>query len=258
MKLNLKNISLILVAMLTIGILVACSPQESPQDNEVMTEDLTLATGYAQSKSQEDGKGFIEFSIEGEDLKLEVIDEDLFNSVEEDEFYIFSYNENNILRDIQTDSYLKDLVENSMKQDIGGDEIIEEIKSTDTVSLDELTLLDEYIIDFNNDGYEERVAMYTAAGRDSNGEIMWDDGQRWVFVIHGDNKDYILYDDYVQLGSIEFSVFTEDDDFYISTTSRRTASFTVTQYKYNEASDSFIQTIPYDVKGNVNMLHSSN
>ena len=65
MKLNLKNISLILVAMLTIGILVACSPQESPQDNEVMTEDLTLATGYAQSKSQEDGKGFIEFSIEG-------------------------------------------------------------------------------------------------------------------------------------------------------------------------------------------------
>lgn len=264
MKLNLKNISLILVAILAIGILVACSPQEPPKDNELITEDLTLATGYAQSKSTEDGKSFIEFSVEGEDLKgeylkLEAIDEGLFNSIEENEFFIFAYNEDRILRNVQRDFFLKDLLENNMDEEPGeDDDSLQEILAEDSIPMDGLTLLDEYNIDFNDDGYEEIIAMYTAAGRDSSGEIMWDDGQRWVLLVHGDDKDYVLYDDYVQLGSIEFSVFTEDGDFYITTTSRRTANFTVTQYIYKVTSDSFIQTIPYDVKGNVNMLHSSN
>ena len=262
MKFNHKNIGLILVVVLAIGLLSGCTPQEPPQNNEIIIEDLSLATGFIQSKSKEDGKNFIEFSIEGEDLKgeylkLEVVNESLFNSIEEDEFYIFSYNEDYLLRNAQRDFYLKDLVENNMGED---DEngVVEEIISVDPISLDSLTLLDEYIIDFNSDGYEEIICMYVAAGRDSNGEIMWDDGQRWVLVVHGDNKDYVLYDDYVQLGSIQFNVFTEDDEFYINTTSIRTASLTVSQYIYNEANDLFIQTTPYSIQGNVNMLHSSN
>ena len=258
MKFNHKNIGLILVVVLAIGLLSGCTPQEPPQNNEIIIEDLSLATGFVQSKSKEDDKNFIEFSVEGEDLKgeylkLEVANESLFNSIEEDDFYIFSYNEDYLLRNAQRDFYLKDLVENSMDEN----GVVEEINSVDPISLDSLTLLNEYNIDFNNDGYEEIIAMYVAAGRDSNGEIMWDDGQRWVLVVHGDNKDYVLYDDYVQLGSIQFNVFTEDNEFYITTTSVRTASL-VSQYFYNEANDLFIQTTPYSIQGNVNMLHSSN
>ena len=259
MKFNFKNISLVLVLVLAIGLLTSCSSQEAPQDFN--KEDLTLNLGFSESKSVEDDKNYILLAVNGDTLRLEVEDDDLFNSLKEDEFYIFSFNKDNILRDIQTNSYIKDLVENSMKEGIDEDKKDKdpkEILAEDIISMDGLTLLDEYIIDFNDDGYDEVIAMYVAAGRDDNGEIMWDDGQRWALVVHGDNKDYLLYDDYVQLGSIEFNVFTEEDDFYIVTKSVRTASLTVTQYKYNESDDSFIKTIAYDIKGNVNMLHSSN
>ena len=272
MKFNLKNISFILVIVLTVGVLAACTPQEQVQNNEVLIEDLILATGYLESTSMEynssaeiGNKYYAIFDLHkpidvygGDNLKLEVEDKELFDSLEEDEFYIFSYNENNIIRAIDTDYYLKGLVENSMVEDPDDDHpFLKEIVSGDKISTDGLTLLDEYIIDFNGDGYEEIIGMYVAAERDDNGEIMWDDGQRWVLVVHVDNKDYVLYDDYVQLGSIQFNVFTADDDFNIVTKSVRTASLDLSQYKYNETNDSFILTIPYSVGGNVNMLYSS-
>lgn len=252
---NLKNLSLILVLALAIGLLAGCTQQE-PQD--VVKEDRTLNVGFTESKTEEDDKNYIHIGVNGESLKLEVEDKGLFDSLIEDEFYIFSYNEDYVLRDIQNDSYLKNLVENSMKEGINEEEIIEEIKSADTISLDGLTTLDEYIIDFNEDGHDEKISMYVAAERGPDGEIMWDDGQRWVLVIHGENKDYVLYDDYVQLGTINFSVLTNDDDFYITTTSIRTASFTVNQYKYNMENDSFEKALPFAIDGNVNMLYSSN
>ncbi|NLY47005.1 MAG: hypothetical protein GX053_13600 [Tissierella sp.] len=256
MKFSLKNISLILVVVLSIGLLAGCTPQESTQNNEGIFEDLTLTTGFTNSKSEEDGKNFIVIDARDQDLKLEVVDEDLFASLEEDEFYIFAYNDENILRNIQKDLDLKDLVENS-EEDGNNHPVLQEIAAGDKISMDGLTLLDEYIIDFNGDGHDEVIAMYVAAERDDNGEIMWDDGQRWVFVVHGDNKDYVLYDDYVQLGSIQFNVFTSNDEFSIVTKSVRTASLDISEYRYDETNDSFIQTIPYSVSGNVNMLHSS-
>ena len=253
MRHNLKNISLILLVILAIGLLAGCTPKE-PSKNEVLIEDLTLATGYAKSLVEKDGMNFVVIEVEGEDLELELEDEDLFASLEENEFYIFAYNKDRIARSIKRDHYLKNLVENGMD----GDSFIQEIVADEIISLDGLTLLDEYIIDFNSDSYDEKIAMYVAAGLDDNGEIMWDDGQRWVLVVHGDNKDYVLYDDYVQLGSIQFNVFTADDDFNIVTKSIGTASLDISQYKYDEANDSFIQTVPYSANGNVNMLYNSN
>ena len=84
-----------------------------------------------------------------------------------------------------------------------------------------------------------------------------DDGQRWLLVVHGDGKDFVLFDDYVQLGTIHFNVLTEEDDFYITTISSRTANFAVTQYEYHKEQDLFIQRTPIAIEGNVNMLHSS-
>lgn len=252
MRHNLKNISLILVLVLAIGLLAGCTPKE-PSKNEVLIEDLTLATGYAKSLVEKDGMNFVVIEVEGEDLELELEDEDLFATLEENEFYIFAYNKDRIARSIKRDHYLKNLVENGMNEDDSTKEIV----SNDVISLDGLTPLDEYIIDFNSDGYDEKIVMYVAAGLDDNGEIMWDDGQRWVLVIHGDNKDYVLYDDYVQLGSIQFNVFTADDELNIVTKNIGTASLYISQYKYDEANDSFTQTVPYSVSGNVNMLFSS-
>ena len=92
MKSNIKNIGLILVIILLIAVLAACTPQDAPQDNEIKVEDLILATGYSRSLTEENGKNFIEFTVAGEDLKgeflkLEVVDESFISSSKQHKRY---------------------------------------------------------------------------------------------------------------------------------------------------------------------------
>ena len=132
-----------------------------------------------------------------------------------------------------------------------------QIKPSDKVNVEDLTLLDEYNFDFDNDGNEEKISIYTAAQKDSNGVIAWDDGQKWLFAVHDTDKDYILLDEYVQLGNIDFFVYTVDDDFHIATVDGRTASLTLRIYRYDSDKDSFMMSTPYEVSGNVNLIKTS-
>lgn len=280
MKHKIRSIVLIIL-VICLGLIAACS-KEDPEIEDNSTEDLNLNVGFLTSKYQEGDNSFVDILVEGDGLKLEVKDQGVFDSLMDDEFYIFAYNDDMVLREIDTDLYLKTLVLASMDQKINDDEVVmdedsnedddikdvepdedkddryvEEIKPSTSISFDGLTLLDEYIYDFNKDGQEESISMYVAAERDSNGQIMWDDGQRWVLVVHGDNKDYVLLDDYVQLGSIDFKVFTKENNFYITTIDSRTAEFKVSQYRYDSNKDIFLKTLPIEVMGNVNMLYNS-
>lgn len=135
--------------------------------------------------------------------------------------------------------------------------VSKEILPTEKVDVSNLTLLDEYYFDFDNDGEEERIAMYTAAGRAEDGEIAWDDGQNWLFIVQDTDKDYVLFDDYVQLGSIDFYVYTIEDDFYIDTLQVGTANLTLKSYHYNRDKGNFMMTVPYTTTGNVNMIKTS-
>jgi hypothetical protein len=149
-------------------------------------------------------------------------------------------------------------IDQPMQNGKDNDQIEEvEITSSDKVDTENLTLLDEYYFDFDKDGNQERIAMYTDAGRGPDGEIAWDDGQNWIFIVHDTDKDYVLLDDYVQLGNIDFFIYTVDDDFHIATVDGRTASLTLTVYRYDLDRESFIKRIPYEVSGNVNLIKTS-
>jgi hypothetical protein len=41
-----------------------------------------------------------------------------------------------------------------------------------------MTKLDEFNYDLDSDNSEEKIELYTAAGRNENGEMLWDDGQK--------------------------------------------------------------------------------
>lgn len=250
MKSKHKNISFILLIVLSITLLSGCNPNNTPK------EDTILNAGFIESKLVEDGKNYIVVGLNGDNLKLEVGDKDMYGSLEEDEFYIFSYTSSHSLNYIQWDSYLKSL---ALKDREGGldDSAYEEILPKSNINLDDFILLDEYIIDFNDDGYDERIGMYVDAERSTDGKIMWDDGQRWTLVVHGKDQNYVLFDDYVQLGSVRFNVYTKDDGFYITTINTGTANLTIGKYKYNQQNDSFLYTQPFVVDGNVNMLYNS-
>lgn len=150
---------------------------------------------------------------------------------------------------------VKEPVENIPGEEVKIEEVI--INPVDKVDVDNLSLLDEFAFDFDSDGVEEKIGMYTAAGKDSNGEIAWDDGQKWLFIVQDTDKDYVLVDEYVQLGKIDFNIYTIEDDFYITTNSARTASLTLNLYHYDRENDNFIMTVPFNTSGNVNMLKSS-
>ena len=133
--------------------------------------------------------------------------------------------------------------------------IIEPTLKLDVV--DTLTTLDDFEFDIDDDGEMEMIKLLTAAEKGSNGEIAWDDGQKWMLVVLDTDKDYVLVDEYVQLGKIDFNIFLVDETFYISTLSPRTASLTLNIYEYDKNNDRFIMTTPYNVSGNVNMIKSS-
>lgn len=131
------------------------------------------------------------------------------------------------------------------------------IQPTDKIDIDNLTILDEFEFDFDQDGQMENIRMLTAAGRGPDGEIAWDDGQDWTLIVQDSDKDYVLVDEYVQLGRIDFNIFTIDEEFYIACYSARTASLSLNLFKYDRENDSFIMTNEYNASGNVNMIKTS-
>lgn len=208
--------------------------------------------GFVSDMVQEDGKDYIEVGVNGANLKLQVEDKTIFDGLEEREFYKFAYDENNVLLSIETDRYIEELVKKSMEQGITS-----HIPATGKVITQGLTLLDSYEFDINGDGVEETIAMYVNAEQGSDGEIYWDDGQNWLFLVEGNEQDYVLFDDYVQLGTIKFHIYTTDDDFYITTIQSGTANLDIVEYRFDRDSGKFVSTLLHGTKGNVNMLHST-
>lgn len=72
------------------------------------------------------------------------------------------------------------------------------------------TLYKEMTLDIDSDGEEEIIELYVNAEKMENGQFAWDDGQNWLLVVKDDEKTYPLFDEYVQLGSIDFSTATFD------------------------------------------------
>ena len=154
-------------------------------------------------------------------------------------------------------------VEPSVSDDIIDNENVEEkpdsivIEATNKVNTDGLSLLDSYEFDIDGNGNDEIISLYTTAEKDANGEIIWDDGQNWKLLVEGIDKDYILFDDYVQLGSIKFYAYTSQDSFYITTIQTGTANLKLTEYHFNKQDNNFISKVKFEAKNNVNMLYSS-
>ena len=119
----------------------------------------------------------------------------------------------------------------------------------------DLTLLDSIKIDFNGDGFEETIGLYTIAERMADGEIAWDDGQNWTLIVEGEDEDYILFEDYVQLGSLSFFTYFQNDDFVVTTIHSGTANLALTEYKYDEAGGGFVKIVRFNADGDINMFH---
>lgn len=252
MKINSRNVSLLLILVLAISVLSACTPKvDEPVENELLLQNV----GFIGAKTSKDGKNFVEIDTKADKLELEIQDQKIYDGIQEKDFYIFAYNENKVLKSLNKSPHLEELIQKNEIPDEEPEGL--EIAPEDKLDISDLTILDEYEFDFNGDNIMEQVNIYTSAETAPNGEIMWDDGQRWLLVVHGQDKDYVLFDDYVQLGQITNYIYTIDEDMYVTTIRSGTANLTMKSYMYSSNNDNFIETTLFNTKGNVNMLHSS-
>lgn len=128
------------------------------------------------------------------------------------------------------------------------------IYSSSPEDISQLTMLETFKYDFDVDGTEEEINLYTSAQKDNNGEIMWDDGQVFKLIIHDTNENFVLFDEYVQLGKVNYYVYLEKDVFTISIISPRTASLTITDYVYDKDVNGFLEKKLIEKTTDINML----
>ncbi|MGE5678904.1 MAG: hypothetical protein ACM3ZR_12690 [Pseudomonadota bacterium] len=127
-----------------------------------------------------------------------------------------------------------------------------------TLETEGMTLLTEFSADLDMDNSEEKIELYTAAGRDENGEMVWDDGQNWILAVRDGEKAYPLLSQYVQLGSVYFTVSNKGADQIpnITVIVPTGASFSITGYSYDKEGDCYKGELLYR-SADDNWLYSS-
>ena len=246
----MKKVFYFIIIIALIVVPLGCVRKNDANDN------LNLDFRYLSDKNVDGDKNYAIFSTTEEDIKLLIEDEKLFDSLLDEEFYMVAYSDDKILQSIETNPFLKEIYLNSMKEGME-DKEIKKIPPVEKVSFDDLALLNSYPFDFDKDGEDEEIVMYAAAGKDNKGNIAWDDGQIWILAVRDTDKDYVLFNGWVQLGNIGFSVYTIEEKFYISTLSTGTADLTLKNYEYDAVNDIFLENIEFNAEGNVNMIFNS-
>lgn len=128
----------------------------------------------------------------------------------------------------------------------------------ESIETKNMTKLDEFPYDLDLDGSEEKVELFTAAERNENGEIVWDDGQNWLLVVWDGEKAYPILSQYVQLGSVYFTVSNNgmDEVSNITVIVPTGAGFSLKTYVFDNIRNGFEVELIYTSKDN-NYFHNS-
>ncbi len=123
-----------------------------------------------------------------------------------------------------------------------------------------------YTGDTDADGTDERIVLATSAERDEKGEFLWNDGQKWaLYVEDGAQNVYVLFDKFVQAGSVYFDVA----DYYLKdgavpkilVTVSMGAGLSLKNYTFESEKSAYIEDIVFDTQavteGGINRRFSS-
>lgn len=125
----------------------------------------------------------------------------------------------------------------------------------DPVVSGEWTLIESTEYDITGDGNQETISLFTTAVKDEAGNMMWDDGQFFLATVKESGKTFTLFNEYVQIGRVYFTVFTGEDAGVIVTISTY-AGIKLDKFIYIKKDDSFIGNTMYST-GDINVIHST-
>ncbi|WP_057760710.1 hypothetical protein [Cytobacillus praedii] len=107
------------------------------------------------------------------------------------------------------------------------------------------TLYKKISLDIDMDEIDEIIELYVNAEKMETGGFAWDDGQTWLLVVKDGDKSYPLYNNYVQLGSIDFSMATFDGIPGIIMIETMHADKSVHKFSYDQEVKGFVKETLY-------------
>lgn len=118
------------------------------------------------------------------------------------------------------------------------------VKATtiDPRSVDIGTKLKEFTFNLDEDDQEEKIELYTAAGRHEDGSMLWDDGQNWLLVVIDGDQYYTLYKGYVQLGELyfDFALIGEENIPTVTTIISTSCSLHLQEFSFDREQKHFV------------------
>lgn len=118
------------------------------------------------------------------------------------------------------------------------------------------TVLDSYEFDIDGDGTEEKIELMTSAERDSDGLMLWDDGQEWKLTVKKTETEFVLFDGRIQIGMLNHQIFEVDGKLHIIYTLNATAQLEFVHFEFDADRRAFIKKNEYvNNQGNINVLH---
>lgn len=126
-------------------------------------------------------------------------------------------------------------------------------KSDASAAAESWSVVDKYSVDITGDGKEDTVTLYTSA-ESENGEIIWDDTQKWVLEIYDGTTYYTLMNQSISNGNVYFDVVQDGDNIIVDTYTITFSQTQIKQYSYNKTG--FVEKQIYSSSG-VNNMYSS-
>lgn len=135
-----------------------------------------------------------------------------------------------------------------MTSTLTGSSNVENISYIDKFDNSNLTVYQEFKYDINKDDIEDNIVIYTSAGKDENGDFMWDDGQYWHCIVNIDGVDYDLYSAYLH-GDMDFQVLElykgEDVVPCIKLSVNEWAGINIYHYTFDKENNNFVKELAY-------------
>ena len=82
----------------------------------------------------------------------------------------------------------------------------EQILPVESFETENLFLLERMEYTLDAAGEEAAVELYTSAQVAADGQMGWDTGDQWTLLVQQENVSFVLYDEYVQYGEVQFWV----------------------------------------------------
>lgn len=122
----------------------------------------------------------------------------------------------------------------------------ERVVQVETIEQYPMTLYKSDQLEFDERGQGRIVELYVNAEEDEDGNLLFDDGQNWLLVVKDGEETYPLYNDYLQLGEIDFHIAPikgEPSIIMIKTAHENTNIFV---YRYDESKEGFVEMPLYE------------